>query len=139
MLLEEERADREVNPMIRFTQKGDFSKLNSFLQKSLRLSHSSVLDKYGKMGVEALRQATPVETGKTAASWYYTIESTASGFKITWSNNNFNKGVPIAIIIQYGHGTGTGGWVEGRDYINPALRPIFDQMSEELWKEATKV
>ena len=125
--------------MISFKQKGDFSKLNSFLQKKLQSRHASIFDKYGKMGVDALKEATPVETGKTAASWYYTIERTSSGFKITWSNSNFNKGVPIAIILQYGHGTGTGGWVEGRDYINPAIQPVFDQMAEDLWKEATEV
>ncbi len=125
--------------MISFTQKGDFSKLNSFLQKGLRKAHLSIFDKYGKMGVDALREATPVETGKTASSWYYTIEENASGVRIVWSNSNFNKGVPIALILQYGHGTGTGGWVEGRDYINPAIQPVFDQIAEELWKETTRV
>ncbi len=125
--------------MITFKQKGDFSKLSNYLQKQLTSDKSKILDKYGKRGVEALREATPVETGKTAASWYYTIETGAYGAKIIWSNSNSNKGVPIAIILQYGHGTGTGGWVEGRDYINPALQPIFDDMAEELWKEATEV
>ncbi len=125
--------------MITFKQKGDFSKVTRYLKKDRRSKYASIFDKYGSKGVEALKQATPVETGKTAASWYYTVEASASGAKITWSNSNFNKGVPIAIILQYGHGTGTGGWVEGRDYINPAVQPIFDSMAEELWKETTEV
>lgn len=125
--------------MISFTQKGDFSKLTSFLQKGLQKFHLSILDKYGKMGVDALKASTPKDTGKTAESWFYTIEENSSGVRIIWSNSHINKGVPIAIILQYGHGTGTGGWVEGRDYINPALQPVFDQMAEELWKETTEV
>lgn len=125
--------------MITFKQKGDFKKLESFLQKSLKNNHLSILDKYGHMGVKALQEATPVDTGKTAESWYYNIERTNKGFKIVFGNKNVNDGVPIAIILQYGHGTGTGGWVEGRDYINPAIQPVFDQMAEELWKETTEV
>ena len=126
--------------MITFKQKGDFSKITKYLKKESKNSHyRSILEKYGDMGVAALKNATPVETGKTAASWYYSIEYTSSGIRLVWSNSNFNKGVPIAIILQYGHGTGTGGWVEGRDYINPALRPIFDDLAEELWKETTEV
>ncbi len=124
--------------MITFKQKGDFKKLEKYL-KTRGDNHQSIFDKYGAKGVEALKEATPVETGKTAASWYYTIEKNASGIKIIWSNSNFNKGVPIAIVLQYGHGTGTGGWVEGRDYINPAIQPIFDEMAEEIWKETIKV
>lgn len=125
--------------MISFKQKGDFSKLDTFLQRALQKGHMSILDKYGKMGVEALSKATPVDTGKTAESWYYTIEKTTKGMKIVWSNDNTSDGIPIAILLQYGHGTGTGGWVEGRDYINPALQPVFDKMAEELWKETTEV
>ena len=125
--------------MITFRQKGDFSRVTKYLEKNRDNKFKRVFDKYGNMGVEALKEATPVETGKTAASWYYKIESSPSGASITWSNSNFNKGVPIAIILQYGHGTGTGGWVEGRDYINPAIQPVFDKMAEELWKETTEV
>ena len=125
--------------MITFKQKGDFRKVTKYLQKSRSNIYSSIFNKYGAQGVEALKEATPVESGKTASSWYYKIEITATGAKIVWSNSNFNKGVPIAIILQYGHGTGTGGWVEGRDYINPAIQPIFDKMAEELWKETTEV
>ena len=125
--------------MITFKQKGDFSKLNTFLQKKLRIAHLSKFDKYGRLGVNALSSATPVDTGKTAASWSYKVVMSDTGFSITWTNSNFNKGVPIAVILQYGHGTRNGGWVEGRDYINPAIQPIFDQIAEDLWKEMTEV
>ena len=87
----------------------------------------------------ALASATPTETGKTASSWFYEISHNKGSATITFSNSNINKGVPIAIILQYGHGTGTGGWVEGRDYINPAIQPIFDKIANEAWKEVTKV
>ena len=97
------------------------------------------LDKYGRMGVEALSKATPVDTGLTASSWYYEIESTDKETSITFYNSNIQNGIPIAIILQYGHGTGTGGWVEGRDYINPALRSVFDEIAEKAWKEVTEV
>ena len=99
----------------------------------------SIMDKYGKMGVEALRNATPVDTGITASSWSYEIQNEGDRVSLSFFNTSENKGVYIAIILQYGHGTGTGGWVEGRDYINPAVQPIFDQIADELWKEATRV
>ena len=111
--------------------------VDHFLRKLLKKDWSQVLKKYAEEGVQALSAATPVDSGKTAASWGYEIEETKSGLTIYWTNSNVNKHVNIAIIIQYGHATGSGGWVEGRDYINPALQPIFDQMADALWKEVS--
>ena len=125
--------------MISFRQKGDFSKLNRFLEKAKEAARVSVLDKYGREGVAALSSATPVDSGETANSWYYEIDHSNGSASITFCNSHVNKNVPIAIILQYGHGTGTGGWVEGRDYINPAIQPIFDKIANEAWKEVTKL
>ena len=125
--------------MISFRQKGDFSKLNRFLEKAKGVARLSILDKYGREGVAALASATPVDTGKTADSWFYEISHDNGSATITFSNSNINNGVPIAIILQYGHGTGTGGWVEGRDYINPAIQPVFDKIVDEAWEEVTKI
>ena len=125
--------------MISFRQKGDFSKLTRYLERAKEAAKIGILDKYGKEGVAALASATPTETGKTASSWYYEIEHQNGSAKITFNNSNINKGVPIAIILQYGHGTGTGGWVQGRDYINPAIQPLFDRIADEAWKEVTKL
>ena len=125
--------------MIKITQKGDFKKATSYLEKLKGAIQLSSFDKYGREGVNALSSATPVDSGETASSWYYKIERTKNTISIAFYNSNVNKGVPIAIILQYGHGTGTGGWVEGRDYINPAIQPIFDKMAEEAWKEVTNV
>lgn len=124
--------------MISFRQKGDFSKLTRFLERAKNLVHLSDLDKFGREGVAALASATPVDTGKTAASWYYDIKINKESASITFDNSNIQNGVPIAIILQYGHGTRNGGWVEGRDYINPVIQPIFDKIAEEAWKEVTK-
>lgn len=124
--------------MISFRQKGDFSKLTRFLERAKNLVHLSDLDRYGREGVAALASATPVDTGKTAASWYYDIKINKESASITFNNSNIQNGVPIAIILQYGHGTQNGGWVEGRDYINPVIQPIFDKIAEEAWKEVTK-
>ena len=124
--------------MISFRQKGDFSKLTRFLERAKNLVHLSDLDRYGREGVAALASATPVDTGKTAASWYYNIKINKESASITFNNSNIQNGVPIAIILQYGHGTRNGGWVEGRDYINPVIQPIFDKIAEEAWKEVTK-
>lgn len=121
--------------MITFRQKGDFSKLTSYLEKAKKTVRLSTLDKYGQAGVAALASATPVDSGTTANSWYYKIENKSGSATISWHNSNIQNGVPIAIIIQYGHGTGTGGWVEGRDYINPAIRPIFDKIASDVWRE----
>ena len=125
--------------MIKFSQKGDFSKLTSFLEKTKEVVKLGNLDKYGKAGVEALSSATPIESGLTASSWYYKIENKDGKVSINFYNSNIQNGVPIAIILQYGHGTGTGGWVEGRDYINPAIQPIFDKIVNDAWKEVTKL
>ena len=125
--------------MIKFSQKGDFKKSITYMEKLKEAIRLSTFDKYGREGVSALSSATPVDSGKTASSWYYKIERTKDVISITFLNSNINKGVPIAIILQYGHGTGTGGWVEGRDYINPAIQPIFDKMAEEAWKEVIKL
>lgn len=125
--------------MISFRQKGDFSKLTRFLERAKEVVRISDLDKYGQEGVNALSSATPVDTGKTASSWYYKIENTKKSVTISFYNSNIQNGVPIAIILQYGHGTRNGGWVEGRDYINPAIQPIFDKIAESAWKEVTKL
>lgn len=125
--------------MISFRHKGDFSKATKYLEKLKEATKINLLNKYGKAGVSALSSATPIDSGLTASSWSYEIESTKGSDKIVFTNSHVNKGVPIAIILQYGHGTGTGGWVQGRDYINPAIQPIFDQMSQEIWREVTKI
>lgn len=125
--------------MISFRHKGDFSKASRYLERVKEAAKLGILDKYGRAGVAALSSATPVESGLTASSWDYKIEHSEGSDKIVFTNSNINKGVPIAIILQYGHGTGTGGWVQGRDYINPAIQPIFEQLVDEAWKEVTKI
>ena len=125
--------------MITFRQKGDFSKFTKFLERAKEVVKMGDLDKYGAAGVAALASATPKDTGETASSWYYTIENKNGRATISFNNSNIQNGVPIAIILQYGHATGTGGWVEGRDYINPAIRPIFDKIANDAWKEVTKL
>lgn len=120
-------------------QKGDFSKTEKLLKKSLGRNYLDVLEKYALEGVEALSAATPVDTGLTSISWEYEIIQNPDGFSISWNNTNINGYVNIAIILQYGHGTRNGGYVKGRDYINPALRPIFDKMAEAAWKEVTEI
>ena len=124
--------------MITFRQKGDFSTLTRFLERAKEAVHLGDLDKYGRQGVAALSSATPVDSGLTAESWYYEIENKNGSATITFNNSNIQNGVPIAIILQYGHGTRNGGWVEGRDYINPAIQPIFDEIANEAWREVTK-
>jgi hypothetical protein len=121
-----------------FTQRGDWSRTTEYLQRVQRLRLASILNKYGQMGVDALANATPVESGLTASSWYFEVESGGGYHRIRWLNSAANDGVHIAIILQYGHGTGTGGYVAGRDYINPAIRPIFDRIEAEVWKEVTR-
>ena len=125
--------------LITFKHKGDFSNLTRFLEQAKEVVHMGDLDKYGRAGVEALASATPVDSGETANSWYYEITNSNGSAKITFNNSNIQNGVPIAIILQYGHGTGTGGWVEGRDYINPAIQPIFDEIANNAWREVTKL
>ena len=124
--------------MITFTQKGNFEKTFRFFERSEKISRKDILNAYGQKGVEALSSATPIDSGETAGSWYYTISKTNSGYKITWRNSHINKGNLIAILIQYGHGTGTGGYVQGKDYINPAIRPVFELMSQTIGKEISE-
>ncbi len=125
--------------MISFRHKGNFSKATKYLEKLKSAVKLSNLDKYGKRGVEALASATPRDTGKTAESWYYETSITKNSATITFKNSNIQNGVPIAIILQYGHVTANGGWVEGRDYINPAIQPVFDSIANEAWEEVKKL
>lgn len=125
--------------MISFRQTGDWSKTTNFMKRLKQRKYLSSLDKYGQRGVDALSSATPVDTGKTANSWSYEIRNNDKKVSIVFKNSNIVNGVPIAIILQYGHGTRNGGWVEGRDYINPAIQPIFDKIVKEAWGEVTKL
>lgn len=125
--------------MIKFRQKGDFSNLTNFLERAKNVVKIGDLDRYGREGVAALSSATPIDSGKTASSWYYKIENKNGSASISFHNSNINEGVNIAIILQYGHATGNGGYVEGRDYINPAIQPIFDKIAEDAWKEVRKL
>ena len=125
--------------MIKFRQKGDFVKLTRYLEKTKKSVRLDNLDKYGREGVAALASATPTDTGLTASSWYYEITRDNKGVKISFNNSNVQNGIPIAIILHYGHGTRNGGWVEGRDYINPAIQPIFDKITNDAWREVTKL
>lgn len=124
--------------MIEFKQKGDFAKLNRYLERMREVAKIGDLDKYGKEGVAALSAATPIDTGKTANSWSYKINRQNGSVSIDFYNSNFSNGIPIAIILQYGHATNNGGWVQGRDYINPAIQPIFDKIAKNAWKEVTE-
>lgn len=124
--------------MIKFRQKGDFSKLTYYLKNADKRLMNADLDKYGREGVSALSSATPVDSGLTSQSWYYKIEKKKGTISITFYNSNIQNGVPIAVILQYGHGTRNGGWVQGRDYINPAIQPVFDRMAEHAWREVIK-
>lgn len=125
--------------MIRITHKGNFNKTEKFLNGAKKLQIKAILDRYGREGVNALASATPMDSGRTADSWEYTIEMGGGSYAIYWTNTNENQGVNIALILQYGHGTGTGGYVQGRDYINPAIKPIFDRIADAVWKEVTSL
>lgn len=125
--------------MIKFRQKGDFSKLTRYFERVKEVVKLGDLDKYGREGVAALASATPVDTGLTASSWRYEIDHGKDSVSISFYNDNIQNGVPIAIILQYGHGTRNGGWVQGQDYINPVIRPLFDKIADEAWKEVTKL
>lgn len=124
--------------MISFRQKGDFSKLTRFLEKAKETVKIGDLNHYGRKGVAALASATPVDSGLTANSWYYEIKQEKGSVSISFHNSNIQNGVPIAVILQYGHGTRNGGWVQGRDYINPAIQPVFDEIANNAWKEVTR-
>ena len=125
--------------MIGFKIKGDFRKTRKHFERLRRAKYLDILKNYGQKGVDALSAATPVDTGLTASSWYFKLETKATVSKILFCNSNVNNGIPIAIILQKGHGTRNGGWVEGRDYINPAIQPIFDEIAKGVWKEVTKL
>lgn len=124
--------------MVRFEQKGKFSKVTNYLGKLKKSISIGDLDRYGREGVEALASATPIDSGRTANSWSYNIIKENECITISFLNSNIQKKVPIAIILQYGHGTKNGGWVEGRDYINPAIQPIFDKIANKAWEEVIK-
>lgn len=121
--------------LIKVTTKGDFNKTEQMLKRSMNYTKTINLDKFGEKGVNALSKATPKDTGKTSGSWYYKIEKEAGKVTLSFHNSNIQNGYPIAILLQYGHGTRNGGWVQGYDYINPALRPIFKELADAAWKE----
>lgn len=121
--------------MIKFKHKGNFDKTTKFLNHALHSNIVNILNKYAIDGVNALASATPIDSGITAISWGYEITQNFNGFKITWTNSNSPEGVNVAVLLQYGHATANGGYVEGRDYINPAIRPIFDKIAESAWQE----
>ena len=125
--------------MISFKHKGDFSKTIKFMNDAKKAINISAVEKYAQQGVNALKAATPHDTGKTANSWYYEITKTKNSITINFNNSNVQYGVPIAIILQYGHGTRNGGYVKGRDYINPAIQPIFEKLTNDAWREVTKL
>lgn len=123
--------------MIKIGSKGSFQNTDRFLKRMSRREIFRSLEGYAQEGVNALASATPVDSGIAANSWSYEITSSRGSYTISWLNTNIENGFPVAIMLQYGHGTGTGGYVQGRDYINPAIRPIFDKIAESVWKEVT--
>jgi hypothetical protein len=125
--------------MITITEKGNFNNVTRYLDRLKKADLFAVLNKYGTLGVVALSNATPVDSGATAASWTYSIVQRKGYYSIRWHNGNIKNGIPIAVLIQYGHGTGTGGYVQGRDYIMPAIRPVFEQIAAEAAREVTKI
>jgi hypothetical protein len=125
--------------MITITEKGSFSNVERYLNRLSRGEAFATLSRYGSLGVNALSNATPVESGLTAGSWSYSIQMRPGYYSIRWHNSHVEDGIPIAVILQYGHGTGTGGYVQGRDYIMPAIRPIFDQILAEAMREVNRV
>lgn len=124
---------------LRMKVSGDWKKTTNFLEKAKDIFKRKSFDDYGRAGVEALRAATPVDTGNTANSWYYEIERKNGEVAINWKNRNVNKGVIIAVILQYGHATGTGGYVRGTDYINPAMTKVFQKIADDMWREVTNL
>ena len=124
--------------MIVIKHKGSFKNTEKFLDRAAKTRYLDILDRYGKEGVDALASATPVDSGETAQSWGYKISRNSTGYTLEFTNSHVVSGVPIAIILQYGHGTRNGGYVEGRDYINPAIQPVFDRLARESWREVTR-
>lgn len=127
-----------MQKVVMFRQKGSFKRTSDFLKRASSLNLNAILNQYGQEGVEALRAATPMDTGTTANSWSYSIHKGTGSITITWSNSNIVDGVPIAVILQYGHGTRNGGYVHGTDYINPAMKPIFDKIAQRAWEEVKR-
>lgn len=125
-------------PALTVKTKGDFSKSESLIRRIMRIDFANKLKAYGEMGVRALYEATPYDTGETARSWRYVIERSDKKVSITWVNDNAPRGVQVAVLLQFGHATKSGGWVDGIDYINPALAPIFEEIETKLWKEVTR-
>ena len=125
--------------MFKITQKGNFKKSLMFLNRISKPVKKDVIEFYAAKGIEALRMATPKDTGETAASWYSKIQINDDRLSIQFCNSNIQNGVPIAIILQYGHATRNGGWVEGRDYINPSIQPVFDEITKQLWREVIRI
>ena len=123
--------------MITFESSGSFVNVDRFLERMAKEEILSALNQYAELGVSALASATPSKSGATADAWSCEVTSKRNNYTITWSNSNMNDGVNVAVILQYGHGTGTGGYVQGRDYINPAIQPIFDKIADEVWKVVT--
>jgi len=124
--------------MITFTASGSFDNTENFLKRMSKADHMNLLNSAGARGVEILSRVTPIDTGKTAQSWTYTITRKKDSYRLDWSNSNSQNGSNVAVLIQYGHGTGTGGYVQGIDYINPAIRPIFETLVSDIWREVTK-
>lgn len=124
--------------MIKMTANGNFKNIEKFLDAARKGKQFDTLSNYGRLGVEALASATPVDSGLTASSWTYEVKSAKGRYSISWHNTNRENGAPVAILLQYGHATGTGGWVEGRDYINPALHPLFDQLANDVWEQVIR-
>lgn len=124
--------------MITIESQGDWKMTRNWFDRMTKLDLALIMNQFGKEGVSALKAATPSRSGETAASWNYEVTRKGNNWKITWTNSNVNKGANIAVLIQYGHGTRNGGYVVGRDYINPAIRPVFDKIAAKAWKEVTK-
>jgi len=123
--------------MITFESTGSFNNTESFLKSAPKINILSILNSYGEEGVKALGYGIPKDSGLAASSWYYEVSKTKSGYSITWLNKDIENGFPVAIMLQYGYGTGNGGYVQGRDYINPAIKPIFDKIADQVWKVVT--
>lgn len=124
--------------MIKVTNRGSFKNFEGFAARMSQRTYLTALQKYGPVGVQALAGATPTDSGETARSWYYEIINRPGYFSIQWLNSHMEGGISIAAILQYGHGTKQGAFIEGRDYINPAMRPIFDQIAQDMWREVTR-
>lgn len=125
--------------MITFKQKGNFKNTERFLNGASHINYTSILNKYGQAGVDALASVTPIDSGETASSWKYEIEISRGKSTITWSNTNIIDGVPIVILLRYGHGTANGGFVQGNDFITPIMQPMFDRIAEDAWREVTNL